>query len=113
MSENKESLCFGKMVQLLLQYHKHKNSLNISAFVHPLPAKKRRSKVLGPDFFKSHAFPHIKNFKYNQNTPEKKKCRTFSRYSDWLYWAMFLVILEFGFMGIAASDVDLLPVLVL
>jgi hypothetical protein len=76
------------MVQLFLQYHKHDNSLNISAFVHPLPAKKRRSKVLGPVFFKSHAFPHMKNFKYNQNTPEKKKCRTFSRYSNWLYWAI-------------------------
>ena len=32
----------------------------------------RGSKVLGPDFEKSHAFPYKKNFKYNKNAPEKK-----------------------------------------
>ena len=41
----------------------------------------RGSKVLGPDFEKSHAFPY-KNFKYNKNAAEKKKCCTLSRYSN-------------------------------
>jgi len=33
------------MVQLLLQYHKHENPLNILAFVHPLLPKKAVGKV--------------------------------------------------------------------
>ena len=83
------------MAQLLLQYHKHENALNISAFVHPLPAKKivtgKGQRVLGLNFRTSHAFPHMESLKYNQNAPEKKKCCSFSRYFNWQYWAMFLV----------------------
>ena len=41
--------------------------------------QERQSKVFGPDFKISHAFPHMKNFKYNENAPEKKRCRSFSQ----------------------------------
>jgi len=33
----------------------------------------------------------MKNFKYNQNAPEQKKCCSFSGYSNWYYWVMFLM----------------------
>jgi len=67
----------------------------------------RPSKVLGPDFLKSHTFPHMKNLEYNQNSPKKKKCCTFSRYSNWKYWAMFLVIFlspQYNYLEVAMDE---------
>ena len=56
----------------LLQYHKHKNALDVLAFVHPYQLRKLW-KVNQRPLKKSHAFALKKNFKYNQNAPEKKK----------------------------------------
>lgn len=74
------------MVPVLLEHHKHEDALDVEAFAHSLPGKKAWEKAKQcrwAGFFKSHAFPHMKNFKCNQNAPEKKKCRTFSRYHNW------------------------------
>ena len=94
MSENKGPLCFGFSLGLTPWsnfYYYITNMKMLWIFCSPLQANKAVGKAKQSSWPGFQKFPCHSPHKYNKNAPvKKKKCCTFSRYSNQKYWALEL-----------------------